>query len=235
MLIGSGLLAQTFSREFSSREDVCIYAAGVSNSNCTDPREFARERQRLHEALRRAERVDAFVYFGTCSVGDPDVRETPYVQHKQAMEQLAATHHGHLILRLPQVVGKTPNPHTLLNFLYARIARSESFNVWSGARRNIIDIADVLAVARQLLADGAARNTMFNIANKVDYSIFDIVGAMERTLGKRAVYSILERGSGYPIDIAAILPALEKAGVKFEHDYLEKVIRKYYGSPFGTL
>ena len=142
---------------------------------------------------------------------------------------------GHLILRLPQVAGKTPNPHTLLNFLYARIARSESFNVWSGARRNIIDIADVLAVARQLLAEGAARNTMLNIANTVDYSIFDIVGVMERALGKRAVYSILERGSGYLIDIAAILPALEKAEVKFEGDYLENVIRKYYGNPARTL
>jgi nucleoside-diphosphate-sugar epimerase len=234
MLLGSGLLAQAFSREFSSREDVCIYAAGVSNSNCTDAQEFARERQRLQEALQRAGRVGTFVYFGTCSVGDPDARDTPYVQHKLAMEQLAATHHGHLILRLPQVAGKTPNPHTLLNFLYARIARSESFNVWSGARRNIIDIADVLAVARQLLAEGAARNAMLNIANTVDYSIFDIVGAMERALGKRAMYSILERGSGYPIDIAAILPALEKTGVKFEHDYLEKTIRKYYSAPFGT-
>jgi nucleoside-diphosphate-sugar epimerase len=231
MLIGSGLLAGAFAREFSGREDVCIYAAGVSNSNCTDAQEFARERGRLQEALRRAARVDAFVYFGTCSANDPDARATPYVQHKLAMEQLAAAHHGHLILRLPQVAGKTPNPHTLLNYLYARIARSESFNVWGGARRNIIDIADVLAVARQLLADGAARNTMLNIANTADYPIFDIVGAMERALGKRAVYSILERGSGYLIDIGATLPALERAGVKFDGGYLERVIAKYYAAP----
>ena len=95
--------------------------------------------------------VDVFVYFGTCSVADPEVRHTAYVQHKLAMEQMVSAHSRNLILRLPQVAGKTPNPHTLLNFLYGRIARSESFNLWSKARRNIIDVADVTAIAEQLI------------------------------------------------------------------------------------
>jgi len=151
MLIGSGLLAHAFSRAFLRREDVCIYAAGVSNSSCTDIHEFARERQRLGDALRQAMHVDVFVYFGTCSVADPEVRHTAYVQHKLAMEQMVSAHSRNLILRLPQVAGKTPNPHTLLNFLYGRIARSESFNLWSKARRNIIDVADVTAIAEQLI------------------------------------------------------------------------------------
>ena len=43
MLIGSGMLARAFSGAFLQREDVCIYAAGVSNSSCTDAHEFARE------------------------------------------------------------------------------------------------------------------------------------------------------------------------------------------------
>ena len=68
MIIGSGLLAHAFSSAFLQRKDVCIYAAGVSNSSCTDAREFAREHQRLEQALRQAIHVDAFVYFGTCSV-----------------------------------------------------------------------------------------------------------------------------------------------------------------------
>jgi len=151
MLIGSGLLAHAFSRAFLRREDVCIYAAGVSNSSCTDIHEFAHERQRLGDALRQAMHVDVFVYFGTCSVADPEVRHTAYVQHKLAMEQMVSAHSRNLILRLPQVAGKTPNPHTLLNFLYGRIARSESFNLWSKARRNIIDVADVTAIAEQLI------------------------------------------------------------------------------------
>lgn len=154
MLIGSGLLAKTFTNNFSQRDDICIYAAGVSNSNCSDEREFARERQLLNETLQtKASQVDAFVYFGTCSVGDPETQNTPYVQHKLEMEELVATHPRHLVLRLPQIVGRTPNPHTLLNFPYARISRSEAFNLWMRAKRNIIDIADVEAIAAQLIAD----------------------------------------------------------------------------------
>lgn len=230
MLIGSGLLAQAFAPTFSNREDVCIYAAGVSNSSCTDKHEFERERKRLTDALRQAKHVDAFVYFGTCSVTDPEAQNTPYVQHKLAMEQLVSAHPRHLILRLPQVAGKTPNPHTLLNFLYARISRSESFQLWSKAKRNIIDVNDVAAISRQLIANKSLRNVTINIANPISYPMIDIVGAMEETVGKRAVYEVFERGSGYPIDIHAILPVLDAAGVKFDKDYLERVTGKYYGN-----
>lgn len=229
MIIGSGLLAQAFAPVFSQREDVCIYAAGVSNSGCTDKHEFARERQRLADALQQARHVDVFVYFGTCSVADPEAKNTPYVQHKLAMEQLASAHPRHLILRLPQVAGKTPNPHTLLNFLYARIARSEAFSLWRNARRNIIDADDMAATTGQLIADNTARNIMLNIANPVSYPMADIVGAMEHAVGKRAIYDVVERGSEYPIDTCAILPILDKAAVKFGDGYLDRVINKYYG------
>lgn len=229
MITGSGLLAQAFVSAFSQREDVCIYAAGVSNSACDNPKEFQRERVRLAEALQQARSADAFVYFGTCSVVDPEAQNTPYVLHKLAMERLVLSHPRHLILRLPQVAGKTPNPHTLLNFLHARISRSETFQLWSKARRNIIDVDDVAAITRRLLADGELRNVTLNIANSFNYSMTDIVSAMEKAVGKRAIYEILERGSGYSIDIGTILPLLDAAGVKFGTDYLERVIGKYYG------
>lgn len=229
MLIGSGLLAQAFAPTFSHREDVCIYAAGVSNSGCTDVHEFARERQRLADALQQAMYVDVFVYFGTCSVADQEAQNTPYVQHKLAMEQLVYAHPRHLILRLPQVVGKTPNPHTLMNFLYARIARSEAFSLWRNAKRNIIDIDDVVSIACQLIANKVMRNITLSIANPVSYPMAGIVSAMECVVGKRAIYDVVERGSETPIDISPILPVLDKAAVKFCDNYLVQVIGKYYG------
>jgi nucleoside-diphosphate-sugar epimerase len=228
VIIGSGLLAHAFPRVLLQREDVCIYAAGVSNSSCADSHEFARERLRLEDALRQAMHVDAFVYFGTCSVADPVARNTPYVQHKLAMEQMVHTHPHNLILRLPQAAGKTPNTHTLLNFLYARISRSESFNLWSMAKRNIIDVVDAASIAQQFIADNSVRNTTLNIANVVNYPMTDIVSTMERVVGKRAVYDMVEYGSEYLIDISAILPVLKKAGIKFGDDYLEKTIDRYY-------
>jgi len=193
--------------------------------------EFARERRRLEEALQVAMSVDAFVYFGTCSIADPDAINTLYVQHKLAMEQMVRAHPRHMILRLSQVAGRTPNPHTLLNFLYARISRSEAFDLWFGAKRNIIDVADVASITQQLVLNNSARNTTFNVANVVNYSMMDIVSALEHVVGKPAVYNIVERGSDYFIDTSTIDSVLRSAGVEFGDSYLQRVVGKYYGKP----
>ncbi len=151
MIVGSGLIARAFANKFKYRKDVCIYAAGVSNSACKIQSEFFREKERLSSALDTTDQVVSFVYFGTCSVADTEAQQTQYVQHKLEMEQLVAQRPGHIILRLPQVAGKSPNPHTLLNYLHARIARSEAFSVWRNAYRNIIDIDDVATLAGLLI------------------------------------------------------------------------------------
>lgn len=228
MIIGSGLLAQAFSPAFALRDDICIFAAGVSNSGCNDFQEFTRERERLGYALQQAENIDAFVYFGTCSVADPESQTSPYVLHKVAMEKLVHTHKRNLIFRLPQVVGKTPNQYTLLNFLHAKILRSEPFNLWRNAKRNIIDVIDVAIIAEQLIANSLMRNTILNIANLENYPMAEIVTQMEHVVGKRAVYKAVERGSDYYIDTNPILPVLEKVNIKFDNGYLEKVIAAYY-------
>jgi len=229
MLFGSGLLAQAFIPDLPHFQEACIYAAGVSNSSCADPNEFAREQQRLEQALEQARSLDSFIYFGTCSAADPETCNTPYVRHKLAMEQRVRRHPRHMILRLPQVAGKTPNPHTLLNFLFARISRSEAFCLWQKAKRNIIDIADVAATTRQLMQDPSARNLTLNIANSTSYPMPYIVDVMEQVVGKRAIYEVADRGSEYRIDIERVLLALNKAGVEFDDNYLERVIGKYYG------
>jgi nucleoside-diphosphate-sugar epimerase len=229
MIIGSGLLARAFTPFYAQRNDVCIYAAGVSNSSCTDAHEFLRERERLNDALSQFSGIGTFVYFGTCSVADPEAQCTPYVQHKLAMEMLVRSHPRHLILRLPQVAGRTPNPHTLLNHLYARISRSESFILWQHARRNIIDISDIVAVAHHLIDMPDTHNLTLNIANETSYPLPEIVAALERVTGKHAIFDTVQRGSGYAIDIEAIRPVLNAAGVEFGPDYLDRVLEKYYG------
>ncbi|MDD3884431.1 MAG: hypothetical protein PHW66_05785 [Gallionella sp.] len=229
MIIGSGLLAQAFNAFYEKDKGVCIYAAGVSNSSCTDEYEFSREQERLRQALTNHSDANVFVYFGTCSVADPEAARTPYVQHKLEMEMLIKRHPQYLILRLPQVAGRTTNPHTLLNYLYARISRSESFTLWENAQRNIVDISDIVAIARTFIDSPDARRITLNIANETNYTLPEIVAGMERITGKRAIINRVERGSRYIIDIAAIQSAIGKAGVKFGPDYLDRLLEKYYG------
>jgi len=228
MIIGSGLIARAFIPHLETLDGAWVYAAGVSNSSCDDPREFERERQRLVQALAAAPAQSLFLYFSTCSVADPGARESAYVRHKLAMERLIQKRDRHLVLRLPQLAGRTPNPHTLLNHFYARIVRSERFTIWRGATRNIIDVDDVARIVTDLVVTEGACGEIINVANPRNYAVAEIVRSIEQVTGHEAVFDIIERGTGYTIDIDRIRAALHRCGLGFPEDYLLQVIRKYY-------
>jgi len=227
MIVGSGLMASAFAPVYSAGCDTWIYAAGVSNSSCADEREFARERRRLEAALSDAGPEPTVVYFGTCSVLDPEMADSAYVRHKRAMEALVRARRRHLILRLPQVAGRSPNPHTLLNYLHSRVTRSERFVVWKRARRHVVDVADVVALARARLDAGPAADTI-HLAPEPSHPVTEIVAAFERLTGKRALYDLLDRGSAFIVDAAPIARLLGPAGVDFGGDYLYRTLRRYY-------
>ena len=165
MIFGSGLLARAFGPQFANSATSCVYAAGVSNSNCSDQREFDREQDRLMVAMGQHRSAELFLYFGTCSANGLLASTSPYVQHKIKMEKIVEEHPRYLILRLPQTAGKTENPHTLLNYIFARIIRSERFQVWKNARRNIIDVDDVVRIAIGLALEEGVRRESINAAN----------------------------------------------------------------------
>jgi nucleoside-diphosphate-sugar epimerase len=228
MIVGSGMLALAFAPFFSDSTEYCVYAAGVSNSNCSDQREFDRERDRLTNAMEQHRLVDLFLYFGTCSANGS--LNSPYVQHKIKMEKIVAEHPQYLILRLPQAAGKTENPHTLLNYIFTRIIRSERFQIWKNARRNIIDVDDVARIAVGLALEEGVRRECINVANFSDYSMRDVVDKIEKVVGKKPIFDSLDKGSTYPIDTERIERVARRCGVDFGPDYLEFVIRKYYES-----
>ncbi len=95
------------------------------------------------------------------------------------MEMLVKKHPNFIVLRLPQLAGKSPNPHTLLNYLFARIARSERFRLVKYAVRNIIDVDDAALIVIELLEDPHSRRLTINVANPVSCPITDIVAVME--------------------------------------------------------
>lgn len=229
MIIGSGMLARAFSPYFAKSSTTCVYAAGVSNSACTDLREFKRELSRLTTALAQYGTADPFIYFSTCSINDPLAHSTPYVQHKINMENIVATHPHHLILRLPQVAGITPNPHTLLNFLFHRIIRSERFQGWENARRNIIDVDHVARIGASLALEQGVRGEYINVANSADIAMPDLVQLMGKIVGKKVLCDFIKKGEPYEIDTRRIHDVTQRCGVFFDPEYVERVIRKYYG------
>lgn len=227
-VLGNGMVARAFSAGMHSNPDAVIFASGVSNSDCTDPLQFERERALLAASLAQAPHAHPFLYFGTCSVYDPDAQAKAYVLHKQRMEALALSHPAGCVIRLPQVAGPNAPPNTLIAALVGKIRAGEEVSVWSQAVRNIIDVEDVVRIIDAWLADERSRAQILNVANPVSVPVMDVIQAIESALHLVAKVALVPKGARYEIDTEAMRTAADSAGVKFGPDYLSNVIRKYY-------
>jgi len=226
MVIGNGMIAKAFSR-FRGDDRVLIFASGVANSGETDKDEFERERSALDDALR-AHSEKLFVYFSTCSVDDKDVSQSPYVKHKLRMEDfITRSHKDYLICRLPQVVGRSSNRATLVNYLHDRVMNSEPFVVWRNAVRYLIDVDDVERIISYLIEHRNLREKKLSIVSR-KYSVPEIIAVLTKITGRPARYSLVDKGT--PYDIAGSVPSrvLEELKISFDDSYLEKMLVKYY-------
>jgi len=230
MIVGTGLIARALLRYEELLDGVFIHAAGVSNSSCNDETEYARDRLRLLNSVAIADPAAPFIYISTCSVDDPASQTSRYVRHKRELEQIAQQHRAgsSVIVRLPQVAGATPNPHTILNFLYARIARSERFDLWRQATRNVIDADDVGRILTDMVVNERIRSGILNIANPLNSSVLEIVSEFEKITNRRAVCTTLNKGADHIIDSTRIRASILRCGIVFDDGYLQRTLKKYY-------
>ena len=220
-------MATAFAPRFASDRALTVFASGVSNSGETRLAEFERERDLLQHTLQNASQL---MYFSTCSVHDPELSESPYVQHKLAMEQLVQRAGSqNAIVRLPQVVGLSANPHTLTNYLYRQISAGERFEVWLQARRNLIDVADVVAIVSHLVAASQIAGASLNVACSFSVPVLDIVRSLEALVGRTAQFDAVMAGAHYDLDTQQAQAAAAQIGLIFDEHYVDRLLRKYYG------
>lgn len=227
-IIGGGLLARAFDPAAVRTLGATVFASGVSNSQETDPAQYAREANLLADALVAC--PGRFVYFSTCSITDADRVSTPYAQHKQCMEAMIRERGNFLILRLPQVVGRTDNPHTLINHLVDRIRRGEHLTVWQHAIRCLVDVDDVAAIALHLLRNDLKRDYTLDVAPDEKLTLLDLVTLLESVLGQSAVYTLVDRGGGASPDSSTFNMYGPAAGVDTSAGYSRRLLQKYYGA-----
>jgi nucleoside-diphosphate-sugar epimerase len=225
MIVGTGLVARAFSARFADDPGTIIFASGVSNSGETDPAAFARERGLLEAQL--AHPSARLVYFGSCNVVNP-LQDSPYFQHKRAMETLVTGSGRGTVLRLPQVVGSTRNPNTLTNFLRDCILQGRPLTLWTRAQRNLIDIEDVAAIADHILASPDVP-PIIAITSPWSLPMPRIVDLFEQVLGRRAQRVLVDKGEAMTIDSRLSEQIARDIGVDFGRDYPLRVIQKYYG------
>jgi len=228
VIIGSGFLAQNF-KQYKEDESILIFASGVSNSKETNLAAFEREKELLKESIK-IHKNKKLIYFGTCSIYDPGEVNSLYVKHKLEIEKLISNVGCEfLVFRLPQLVGKNSNPHTLTNYIYSCVSKSICFDLWSHSERNILDIDTVKYLVDYCINKNIYKNRAFNIASPFNTRTNEIVRIFERILGKSANYNLIDRGDSYSIDISDISHLTKMLNMEFQDNYLENVLKKYYG------
>lgn len=228
MIIGNGMLAKKFYNEYKNDGNIIIFASGVSNSLEFKESEFERERQLILNAKLNNENK-IFVYFSTCSIYEQIAKDSLYVKHKLAMEQLIyESFQRYYIFRVSQIVGKTNN-NTLVNFLVNKINKGEHFDVWKNSSRILIDIDDVYSIINYILRKNIKENSIINIANPIMLPTLQIIHIIEKFLNKKALYNVIEKGGSYQsFDTKTMLDVANTLNIKFDEDYYSKIIKKYY-------
>lgn len=227
MVVGHGLLGKQFS-SYEDKGDFLLFCSGVSNSTSTNTHEFQRETDLLLHHIQ-AHPEKRLVYFSTCSIYDPSQSKRPYVLHKLAMEQLIQQQHSnYLIVRTSNLVGRTPNPNTVLNFLFNAIQHEQVIELWAHAERNLIDVDDVFKAVDYILENNLFKNNIIALANTTSYAVTDIVSALEQFLGKKAHYTLVNKGQAFEIPLDDIQMVYETLSIHFDQQYLNRLLARYY-------
>lgn len=226
MVVGNGLLANTFA-PFKDNEDVIIFASGVSNSGCVDPVQFKRELN-LVAKYKASEKL--FVYFSTSSIDDPFLKGSLYIKHKLEIEfYLKANFKRYLIVRLPNVVGKTKNPNTLINFVYNAVQREQKMDIQLKASRYLIDVADIFSYLCKVIDNETELNKTVNLIIAEKLSVLQIVESFEAHLGKKIEKEISPNAGGdYLLEVDKIFKKYGISDLVNGKEYLDNLIEKYY-------
>ena len=227
MVIGTGMIATHFNG-FSDRDDVVIFASGVSNSKETRPEPYAREQTLVEQTLQQMP-DGLFVYFSTASIADPAEQHSMYVQHKLYTERLIARHASrYLIVRASNVVGGPGNPHTILNFFVNRIRQGEPFRVWQHTTRNLLDIDDLYATVVTYINTPGAWNQTHLVVNPQSLRPLTLVKAIEAYTGQRAMYELVLQNT--PDAAGRPIPELNEQQAIL---YVTQLLHKYYANQTG--
>ena len=227
MIVGNGLIGKSLIGY--DREDIVFIAAGVSDSKCVDLSEFERERN-LVEQVVQAYPDKLIVFFSSFSINDPVMQSNLYVTKKLQLEDYLVKHcRKYIIIRISNLVGKGGNPRNVFNFFYNQIIFEKPFTLWANSKRNFVMVDDSVMILNHILENKLEENlnSIINIVNNRDFTVYEIVEAIEQHTGKKARYNVLEierlsqRINGHSINWFELLH-IDTTG------YLKRILENYF-------
>lgn len=145
------------------------------------------------------------------------------------MEQLIKKEFSsYLIFRLPILVGRSDNPHTLTNFLHYQIISRQPIFVFKNACRYLMDVDDISFLLGRMIDSEQFRNNSLDVNfNNVIY-VTDLLSIFENILEMKAIQQIVDKGSCYETDNKIFKEFIDSIEFKLPDNYVELIIRKYY-------
>lgn len=179
MIIGTGFIAKLLMT--LDQPHLIIWASGVSDPSCTDPKEFNREEDLLNAWIMKYPEK-TFVYFGTTTSKD-----SPYAKHKKRMEELIQKNLDRwLIIRIGPVIGS--NGNTFYDFAKRRIENDEEFILWAGEKRPLLTHAQLYWFVELLLKEDFPNSCISFDGPWIP--VEQIVSSLEISLNKKARYTV---------------------------------------------
>lgn len=226
MIIGNGLLAQTFV-EYKDDTNFLIFASGVSNSSEVNLESFAREKELL---ANYKETNMTLVYFSSCDVIYTQRINKPYYFHKLDMENYILNNfERNVIFRIPQVIGYSTNKFSLINYFIDAILSNKELFIQQYAYKNLIDIDDVLVMANHTIKTKNIHKPYINLINKYYYSVLELVQILEDSLKTKAKIELKPLGFKPSYIWDEDFNDLE---LTFGANYIKNSILKHYGNSF---
>jgi len=226
-IVGNGFIAKNFLKIKKKliKSDTILYAAGISDSKITDKKKLTKEFSRIKSYLKDFDNKKRFIYISTFSIFDPLRNKSPYIKNKLKIEKfLKKKNINYLIIRFPEIIGKSKNKKALINFIYTKIKKGEKFELWKNSLRNIVDIDDAVKSSNKIIMNNFFKKKTINLISKHFYSAENIVKTLEIQLRKKANYKYLFFKN---IKLKKYNPYYVENNSK-KNTYLKKVIKKYY-------
>lgn len=230
-IIGRGFIGKSLNsiKKLIKKKGFVIYAAGISNSKIDSKKELKRE-IKLFRSFAVKNYLKKVIFISTTDVTHNLTNRSEYVKNKINIENLIKRKFKYyIIVRLPQIIGKTRNNNTLIQNFYHKIKYGKKIIILKKYKRNILDIDDVLKALKVILKTKSNKNTIITLSNKYFINPIDIVRIFEKKLNKKAKYLFKESPKQiWPLNYEKNSKYFKKANVRFNRNYLLKKINKYY-------
>lgn len=172
MIIGNGNIAKAIINSDLLDQDLCIIAAGVSNSTERNNKEFDREERMILHTLKDNHHLKV-IYFDTFY----NQKESPYVRHKHNMKRLIREHaDDFLFIGIPILCGTTNNKTQLIPYLTNSLINNKPVTINFKATRNIVPVSSIIECTR-IAVDSNFKNVA--ILSKQSYSMREITKELE--------------------------------------------------------